>query len=75
MKITEETISKMKATDIIIGTRYNLSGDLQNGSHVTHEEVTRKVIRVTDTRIICECGREFIINDNLKIELFDRCNY
>lgn len=57
----------MKAKDIIVGGRYHLSGDIQNGSFVTHEEVTRKVTRVTDTHIVCECGRRFIINENLKI--------
>ena len=65
----------MKAKNIITGVRYNISGDIQNGSYITHEEVTRKVTRVTDTRIKCECGREFIINKNLKIELADRFNY
>ena len=35
----------MKAKDIIVGGRYHLSGDIQNGSFVTHEEVTRKVTR------------------------------
>lgn len=63
----------MKATEIIIGNRYDLSGDIVNGRNLdgtqrlTHEHVVRKVIRVTDTRIICECGREFVINDNLTV--------
>lgn len=52
---------------IIIGGRYHLSGDIQNGSFVTHDEVTRKVVRVTATHVVCECGRKFIINGNLKI--------
>lgn len=65
----------MKTKNIIIGVRYNISGDLQNGSYVTHEEVVRKVTRVTDTHIRCECGREFIINDNLKMEPADRSKY
>lgn len=38
---------------------------------VTHDEVTRKVTRVTDKHVICECGRRFIINDNLKIKKFN----
>ena len=58
----------MKVKDIIIGWKYHISGDLQNGSAVTHDEVTRKVTRVTDTYIVCECGRRFIINKNLKIK-------
>lgn len=57
----------MKASEILIGRRYNLSGDIQNGSRATHDEVTRKVIRVTETHVVCECGRAFIINENLKI--------
>lgn len=61
----------MKPEEIIIGCWYNISGDLQNGSFVTHEEVTRKVTRVTDKHVICECGRRFIINDNLKINKFN----
>lgn len=58
----------MKQTEIIVGCRYSISGDLQNGSHTTHDEVTRKVVRVTATHIVCECGRRFIINENLKIK-------
>lgn len=61
----------MKPEEIIIGCRYSISGDLQNGSFVTHDEVTRKVTRVTDKHVICECGRKFIINDNLKIKKFN----
>lgn len=57
----------MKASEIRIGGRYALSGNIQNGNHVTHEEVTRTVVRVTDTHIVCQCGRRFIINTNLKI--------
>lgn len=58
----------MKPTEIIVGCRYSISGDLQNGSRTTHDEVTRKVVRVTATHIVCECGRRFIINENLKIK-------
>ena len=60
----------MKIEDIIIGVRYRISGDLQNGSYVTKENVVRKITRVTDTHVVCECGRRFIINGNLKIEKF-----
>lgn len=60
----------MKAKDIIIGGRYHLSGDTQNGSFVTHDDVVREVVRMTDTHIICKCGRRFIINKNLTIEIF-----
>lgn len=60
----------MKANEIIIGKTYRLKGDLQNGNFVTKEDVCRKVTRVTDKHIICECGRRFIINENLNIEPF-----
>lgn len=55
----------------IIGCRCFISGDLQNGAFVTHDEVVRVVTRVTEKHIICECGRRFIINDNLKIKKFN----
>lgn len=66
----------MKANEIIVGCRYRVSGDLENGHYadrtprVTHEDVVRKVTRITETHVICECGRKFIINDNLKVEVF-----
>lgn len=53
--------------DIVEGVWYHLKGDIQNGNYVTKEEVTRKVTRITDKHIICECGRKFIINENLII--------
>lgn len=55
---------------VTVGLRYRISGDLQNGSYITHEDVVRKIIRITDTHIVCECSRKFIINSNLKIEKF-----
>lgn len=60
MKINNKTVT--------IGVRYRISGDLQNGSYVTHEDVVRDITRITDTHVICECGRRFIINSNLRIE-------
>lgn len=66
----------MKANEIIVGRRYRVFGDLENGHYadgtprVTHEDVVRKVTRITETYVICECGRKFIINDNLKVEVF-----
>ncbi len=63
----------VKVKDIEIGQRYHISGDLQNGQYsdctpcITHDEVTRVITRVTDTHIICECGRRFIKNQNLQI--------
>ena len=64
----------MKTTDIVPGKRYFLSGDIANGRNVdgslrtSHEEVSRKVLKVTSSHVICECGRKFIINDNLVIK-------
>lgn len=58
----------MKVTEIMVGLRYRISGDLQNGNYVTHDDVVRKITRITDTHVICECGRIFIINSNLNIE-------
>lgn len=58
---------KVPIHKVVIGCTYHLVGDLQNGSFVTHEEVTRKITRITDEHVICECGRKFIINNNLQI--------
>ncbi|KKB45415.1 hypothetical protein HMPREF1212_05072 [Parabacteroides sp. HGS0025] len=62
----------IEVKDIIIGNRYLISGDLQNGymdgkPYICHEEVTRAITRITDTHVICECGRQFLKNQNLKI--------
>ena len=54
-------------SDVVPGLRYRVEGDLQNGDFVTHEEVTRKIAFITKKHIVLECGRKFIINDNLKI--------
>lgn len=64
----------MKVNEVEIGLRYRISGDLANGRnldgtlYIVHEDVVRKIKRVTETHVVCECGRMFIINDNLKIE-------
>ena len=66
----------MNVTEVIVGLRYRVSGDLSNGCHadgtprISHDDVVRVIKRITNTRVILECGREFIINDNLKIEKF-----
>lgn len=62
----------IEVNDIVNGNRYHISGDLQNGysngqPYICHDEVTRVITRVTDTHIICECSRRFLINQNLKI--------
>lgn len=59
-----------------IGIRCRVSGDLLNGRkadgtpNICHEDVVRIITRVTETHIICECGRKFIINNNLTIKKF-----
>lgn len=66
----------MKTNEITVGLRYRISGDLANGRYadgtpcIIHEDVVRVIRRITDTHVILECGRRFIINDNLKIEKF-----
>jgi len=55
-----------------IGRTYRISGDIENGykdgkPYICHEEVVRKVINVTQTHVVCECGREFLRNENLKL--------
>lgn len=64
----------MKVNEIEIGQTYHLSGDIENGyfdgkPYISHEEVTRKVTRITDTQIICECGRRFLINEHLEVSI------
>lgn len=63
----------MKVTEIVIGNKYHLKGDIINGykdgkPYISPEEVTRKVTDVTGTYVSCECGRKFLINENLVIE-------
>lgn len=66
----------MKIDEITIGLRYRVSGDLANGRYsdgtpcIVHEDVVRVIKRITETHVILECSRRFIINDNLKIEEF-----
>lgn len=60
--------------EIEIGQWYHLSGDLENGykngqPYICHEEITRRITRVTDTHIVCECGRRFLINENLTLTI------
>ena len=66
----------MNVNEVIVGLKYRVSGDLSNGRHadgtprISHDDVVRVIKRITDTHVILECGRMFIINDNLKIEKF-----
>jgi hypothetical protein len=65
-------MTEIKVKEMQAGGRYHVCGDIENGfkdgkPYICHEEVTRVVTRITDTHIICECGRKFLINGNLKI--------
>jgi hypothetical protein len=60
------------AIEIEIGGRYHLIGEIENGfrdgkPYICHEEVTRCIKYVTDSHIVCECGRKFLRNENLKM--------
>lgn len=64
----------MDINEIQVGFIYRLTGDILNGINqdgtprLTKEDVVRKVTRISSTLITCECGRKFVINNNLKIE-------
>lgn len=66
----------MNVNEVTVGLRYRVSGDLSNGCNadgsprISHDDVVRVIKRITDTHVILECGRMFVINDNLKIEKF-----
>lgn len=66
----------MNVNEVVVGLRYRVSGDLANGRYsdgtprMSYDDVVRVIKRITDTHVILECGRMFIINDNLKIEKF-----
>lgn len=59
---------KVNDKNVTVGVRYRISGDLLNGSSITHDDVVRIITRITENYIICECGRRFLRNNNLLIE-------
>ena len=67
---------EIQVNDLQKGVRYHFRGDLANGRHadgtpiITHEDVVRQIKYVTDSHVVLECGRRFIINENLKINVF-----
>lgn len=65
--ITIMKTNSIKIANLILGARYRFSGDIQNGSYTTHDEVVRKLTYITNDYLILECGRRFIINKNLVI--------
>lgn len=71
-KIQKENKTMLKVKDLIVGERYHLDGNIQNGDYITHESVTRKITRITDKLIYCECGRRFIIDKELSITEWKR---
>lgn len=66
----------MITTNIKPGYKYVISGNLSNGHkadgtpNTAFETIVRKVIRVTDTHVICECGRRFIIDNTLTVSIW-----
>ena len=62
--------NSIKVTDLILGSTYRFCGDIQNGSFVTHEDVVRKLVSITPNHLVLQCGRRFIINENLVITQF-----
>lgn len=81
-------MTKIKIDEIITkwdgGGFYHLEGNIFNGGHrdengkwvpfICKETVSRRINKVDKTKniIYCECGREFIIDDNLIIY---KCDY
>jgi uncharacterized protein YlzI (FlbEa/FlbD family) len=59
--------------EFITGERYRICGEIENGYFngkplITNEQVIRCIRYITDTHVVCECGRRFLINEKLKIE-------
>lgn len=69
MRIISEK-SLVKVPELVLGSYYRFIGDIQNGSYVTHEDVVRKLVSITPSHLVLECGRRFIINENLVITEF-----
>ena len=62
--------NKLKIKDLVCGIQYRFCGDVQNGNIITHENVLRKLVAITSTHLILECGRRFIINRNLVVTYY-----
>lgn len=58
------TPKEISISEIREGVTYDIHGDLDPRGHDT---VVRKVTRVLEKHILCECGRKFIINKNLHV--------
>ena len=57
-------LKEIHVSEVQVGRKYGLHGDLDPRGHDT---VVRKVTRITDKMINCECGRRFVITENLHI--------
>jgi hypothetical protein len=63
----------MTKIDFIMGKLYKISGEIENGfrdgkPYICHEEVIRCIRYITQTHVVCKCGRRFLRNEKLKIE-------
>lgn len=58
------TPKEISISEVREGVTYDIHGDLDPCGHDT---VVRKVVRVLEKHILCECGRKFIINGNLHV--------
>ena len=66
------------------GGFYDISGDMVNGGkrdetgkwipNIYKSEITRRInsVNLEKQKLYCECGREFLINNNLKLI---KCDY
>jgi hypothetical protein len=52
-------------SNIEIGEKYEIFGNIQNGNQITQETITRKIKYITNEHVICECDRKFIRDENL----------
>jgi len=69
-------MNTLNLSEITKEETYIISGDLINGSIIEKETICRRIkyINFEKNCIICECDRRFIINENLKIEHFNKRN-
>jgi hypothetical protein len=66
----------MEAQKLIFNTEkhYRVEGNIYNGTNkdgtklICKENVVRKIKYMTDTKLVTECGREFIKDNELSIE-------
>lgn len=65
-------MNTLNLLEITKGVTYKISGDLLNGNVIEKETICRRIKYVNEEKkyLVCECDRRFLINDNLKIEIF-----